>query len=88
MSLFALALHAEIALFDVSAFLTAVANVLRPALGLGAAATLMVLLQAALDERVACSKFMGQQLMRRMANDHAASQPNPAAELRLLAGLD
>lgn len=42
MSLFALAIHAEIALFNVSAFLATVANVLRPALGLGAAATLMV----------------------------------------------
>ncbi|AMP02363.1 hypothetical protein CAter282_4602 [Collimonas arenae] len=105
MSIFALAIPAEIALFDASALLAAAANVLRPVLGLGAVATLMVyfkplwmgLLRAALmlikprkslDQRIARSKFMGQQLMRRMANDHAVSQPNLAAELRLLAGRD
>lgn len=102
MSLFAFALPAEIALFDASALLAAA---LRPLLGLGALATLMVyfkplwmgVLRAAvmlikprksLDQRIARSKFNGQQLVRRMANDHALSQPSLAAELRLLAGRD
>ena len=105
MSLFAFALPAEIALFDASALLAAAAAALRPLLGLGALATLMVyfkplwmgVLRAALmlvkprkslDQRIARSKFNGQQLVRRMANDHALSQPSLAAELRLLAGRD
>jgi hypothetical protein len=41
-----------------------------------------------LEQRIARSKFKGQQLIRRMANDHASSQPSLAAELRLLAGRD
>jgi len=103
MSVFAFALPAEIALFDASALLAATA--LRPLLGLGALATLMVyfkplwmgILRAALmlikprkslEQRIARSKFRGQQLIRRMANDHAVSQPNLAAELRLLAVRD
>jgi hypothetical protein len=105
MSLFAFSLPAEIALFDASALLASAAAALRPLLGLGAFATLMVyfkplwmgVLRAALmlvkprkslDQRIARSKFKGQQLMRRMANDHALSQPSLAAELRLLAGRD
>ena len=105
MSLFAFALPAEMALFDASALLAAAAAALRPVLGLGALATLMVvfkplwmgILRAALilikprkslEQRIARSKFKGQQLMRRLANDQAVSQPNLAAELRMLAGRD
>ncbi|GAC1318924.1 MAG: hypothetical protein NVS3B11_06590 [Collimonas sp.] len=105
MSLFAFALPAEVALFDASALLAAAVAAVRPLLGLGALATLMVyfkplwmgVLRAALmlvkprkslDQRIARSKFNGQQLVRRMANDHALSQPSLAAELRLLAGRD
>jgi hypothetical protein len=105
MSLFAFALPAETALFNASALLAAAAAAVRPLLGLGALATLMVyfkplwmgVLRAALmlvkprkslDQRIARSKFNGQQLVRRMANDQALSQPSLAAELRLLAGRD
>ncbi|AIY44142.1 hypothetical protein LT85_4984 [Collimonas arenae] len=105
MSLLAFALPAEIALFDASALLAAAASALRPLLGLGVLATLMVyfrplwmgILRAALmlikprkslEQRIARSKFKGQQLMRRLANDQALSQPNLANELRMLAGRD
>ena len=39
-----------------------------------------------LEQRIARSKIIGRRQARRMANDHAGSQPNLATELRVLAG--
>lgn len=105
MFLFALALPSEVVMLDMSALLAAAASMLRPLLGLGATATLLIyfkpiwmgVLRAALmlikprkslDQRIAKSKFTGHQMIRRMANEHAISQPTLAAELRLLIGRD
>jgi adenosine/AMP kinase len=57
-------------------------------MGVLRAALMLVKPRKSLDQRIARSKFNGQQLVRRMANDQALSQPSLAAELRLLAGRD
>ena len=57
-------------------------------MGILRAALMLIKPRKSLEQRIARSKFKGQQLLRRMANDHASSQPNLAAELRLLAGRD
>ncbi|MFC5473243.1 hypothetical protein [Paraherbaspirillum soli] len=57
-------------------------------MGILRAALLLVKPRKSLEQRHAQSMFKGQQLMRRLANDQAGSQPTLAAELRLLAGRD
>ncbi|MDP5008801.1 MAG: hypothetical protein NWQ13_07425 [Glaciimonas sp.] len=56
--------------------------------GLLLAALLLVKPRKTLEQRIAKNKAVGRKLLRRMANDQVSSQPNLAAELRLLAGRD
>jgi len=103
MSLFAFALPAGTASFDLSFLLSTAAAAVRPLLVLGViaalgmyfkpllsgilrAALLLIKPRKSLEQRIAQNKINGRKLARRMANDHARSQPNLAAELRCLAG--
>ncbi|MGS0741729.1 hypothetical protein ACVBEF_07820 [Glaciimonas sp. GG7] len=66
---------------------TVIGIIFKPLLrGMWRAALALIKPHKSLERRIAENKMKGRKLARRMANDHARSHPNLAAELRLLAG--
>ena len=62
--------------------IAAVGMYFKPLLsGILRAALLLIKPRKSLEQRIARNKIIGRKLARRMANDHAGSQPNLAAEV-------
>jgi len=57
-------------------------------LGILRAALMLMVPRKSLEQRLSQHRFNGVQILNRMANDYAGSQPNLATELRNLAACD